>query len=128
MGTNSTMGEIKQRKNKNKPNEQKNEKKVSKKGKSSPVALYIVAIICAAFGTFYMTRSSSDPIIAKSSQKDVKLFTPIKCSTEYQTKTKINNCSPTKCGRMVIDNVLTNQEILILKHLAQSATQSQGGG
>ena len=100
------MGEIKQRKNKNKPNEQKNEKKVSKKGKSSPgndlicqplwncqqwrfinhlkVALYIVAIICAAFGTFYMTRSSSDPIIAKSSQKDVKLFTPIKCSTEYQ--------------------------------------------
>ena len=29
---------------------------------------------------------------------------------------------------MVIDNLLTNQEILILKNLAQSATQSQGGG
>ena len=30
------MGEIKQRKTKNKPNDQKNEKRVSKKGKSSP--------------------------------------------------------------------------------------------
>ena len=67
-------------------------------------------------------------IIASSQQNDVKHFSSVKCSDEYSKKPMIANCSPTKCGRMVLDGLLTDEEISTLTNLAEKGTLVYGGG
>ena len=67
-------------------------------------------------------------VIASSQQNDVKHFSSVKCSDEYSKKPITSNCSPTKCGRMVLDGLLTDEEIATLTILAEKGTLVYGGG
>jgi len=58
----------------------------------------------------------------------VKFFQPLECSDEYSKQPQVSNCTPTKCGRLVLDDVLSTHEVEILKNLAHQGTMIVGGG
>ena len=47
---------------------------------------------------------------------------------EHAKKEQVNPCTPKKCGRFVLDGLFNEQEIGILKDLAERGTMVQGGG
>ena len=67
-------------------------------------------------------------VIASAQKNDVKHFLSVKCSGEYSKKPMIANCSPTKCWRMVLDGLLTDDEIATLTNLVEKDTLVYGGG
>ena len=64
----------------------------------------------------------------KTADYTIAHFGEVKCSNEYAAKPSTANCSPSKCGRMVLDDLFTQEELDILVKLAERGTMSQGGG
>lgn len=79
--------------------------------------------------------------ILASVQDDVDKFEEVKCSPEHAEKPQglsclisfslflsVPRCTPTKCGRLVLDGLLAPREIEVLKRMAIEGTGALGGG
>jgi len=64
----------------------------------------------------------------KSADYVIASFNEVKCSAEYAAKPSVGNCSPSKCGRMVLDDLFSQAELEILVKLAEQGTMASGGG
>lgn len=82
------------------------------------------------------TENSSSPqnpesntIAHQSSTYNTPNFQELDCSEEYSTNPPTSdNCTPTKCGRLVLDGVLTDEEVEVLTSIARDGTMIAGGG
>ena len=110
-----------------------------RKSASTSISEFYKVGLAIAIGLFYLMQDcicSDIPkdgppqggIIASAQTSDVKHFSTVTCSDEYSKKPMIANCSPTKCGRMVLDGLLTDEEIATLTNLAEKGTLVYGGG
>jgi len=71
----------------------------------------------------------SNTIAYQTSTYNTPNFQELDCSEEYSTSPPTSdNCTPTKCGRLVLDGVLTDEELEVLTSIATDGTMIAGGG
>jgi len=120
------MGETRQRKVKDNAPEKPKRKKKPK----SPNNLYMAGLavtVVALVGLFWSSFRPSEVTISKQTQ-DVEYFLEVNCSDEHAKKEQVAQCTPTKCGRLILDGLLNEHEIETLRGLAESGTMVMGGG
>jgi len=109
-------------------------KTLKKDGKSTKVQKTAIAIkISCTMLLFFLSnkyllhRAAKKNVIASFSEHS-NFFQPLECSSEYSKQPQVPNCTPKKCGRLVLDGVLSDSEINILQNVAHNGTMIVGGG
>lgn len=129
------MGELKNRKTMGQSEEiatkMKRKRRIQKESNTNTsgylkMAAVSVAVV-ALLGLFWRSFAPAKTTIARVTE-DVEYFDEVKCSDEHAKKEFVNQCTPTKCGRFVLDGLLNQREIDVLRELAEKGTMIQGGG
>lgn len=76
---------------------------------------------------FFWNKEPSEITVAKFNEES-EFFQEVTCSPEHAKKEQVHACTPKKCGRLVLDGLLNQREIEILRDLASSGTMALGGG
>jgi len=125
------MVEVRQRK---KGNDEKQEiaaklkKRTKKDEKSSKVWLMSgILLSFVVLAGFFWNKEPKEITVAKFNE-DGEFFQEVECSPEHAKKDQVPECTPKKCGRLILDGLLNQREIEILKNLASSGTMALGGG
>jgi len=108
---------------------QKTEKNVSSKRIGLLVAKMVFLVVGGIY--WYSKQSGGDTHLARSSETvGGGKFQDVECSSEYrkQAQKGTGDCTPTKCGRFVIDDILTVEELDVLTEIAKEGTMIAGGG
>jgi len=132
---------VRERKNakKSSPSSKENIKKVLKqKGEvsgSGRLIFKLVGLVLVGGGGWYyhttIQNSSSTSILARSTETlSEGQFQEVECSNEYRKKAQsgAKGCVPTKCGRFIIDDILSKEELAVLQEIATEGTMIAGGG
>uniref|UniRef100_A0A8C5NE50 Fe2OG dioxygenase domain-containing protein n=1 Tax=Gouania willdenowi TaxID=441366 RepID=A0A8C5NE50_GOUWI len=98
-------------------------------------ALLLVAVnVCLGATWLYVTTSDSDITETLVGQGEIvspepRVFT-VKCSEDYENYKRYAGCTPQKCGRAIIDSLVTRDEAHVLRRLAErglALAGSEGG-
>jgi len=120
----------KSEKKKDAPEKKKKKKKrkpLVYRGPETWVVMLWMAVIGGAYW-FAVNVYFKEIRILASVQDDVDKFEEVKCSPEHAEKPQVPRCTPTKCGRLVLDGLLAPREIEVLKRMAIEGTGALGGG
>lgn len=122
-------GEVRKRKPELKSKKPQKPVKKSTAAKRTAVGIKISCTVLLFYlsKTYFLHRAAKKNVIASLSES-ANFFQPVECSAEYSKQPQISNCTPKKCGRLVLDGVLSEDETKILQSLAQNGTMIVGGG
>uniref|UniRef100_A0A8C5GXD1 Prolyl 4-hydroxylase alpha subunit domain-containing protein n=1 Tax=Gouania willdenowi TaxID=441366 RepID=A0A8C5GXD1_GOUWI len=98
-------------------------------------ALLLVAVnVCLGATWLYVTTSDSDITETLAGQGEIVSPEPrvfiVKCSEDYENYKRYAGCTPQKCGRAIIDSLVTRDEAHVLRRLAErglALAGSEGG-
>ncbi|XP_028332717.1 2-oxoglutarate and iron-dependent oxygenase domain-containing protein 3-like [Gouania willdenowi] len=98
-------------------------------------ALLLVAVnVCLGATWLYVTTSDSDITETLAGQGEIVSPEPrvfiVKCSEDYENYKRYTGCTPQKCGRAIIDSLVTRDEAHVLRRLAErglALAGSEGG-
>lgn len=99
------------------------------------MALLLVAASFCGFAT-WMYLMSLDRDIAETLASQAELVSPqprvynVQCSEDYENSKRYPGCTPQKCGRAVIDSIVTREEAQVLRRVAErglALAGSEGG-
>lgn len=104
-------------------------KENAEKDSSSVLPLYLSSAAVALFSILYYVfvyqEDAGYTVFVSAKDKVDKVVYTVKCSSDYDTE-KFEGCKPKKCGRTVMDNLITESDARHLKGLAEKG-MSYGG-